>query len=67
LALGLIDGEQFAAINATNTLLERQAEEYEKAVVDGGDVDALQAIHNREIREAETKEVAAGLNQKIDT
>jgi hypothetical protein len=65
LALGLINDEQFSAINSTNSLLEHQREEYEKALVKGDDVQALQEVHKREIAEAESVEVAAGLKQKM--
>ncbi|QDS76399.1 hypothetical protein FKW77_003824 [Venturia effusa] len=61
---GLINDEQFEAINATNTLLDRHIEEYASALKKrAGDVVLVRERQKREMRDAEMREMAVGLGK----
>jgi hypothetical protein len=59
LAEGLINERQLAAIEETAVLLDKQKREYEEAI-EGGicerDIEAMRAVHKRDLKAAEMKE-----------
>ena len=64
LADGLINERQFAAIEETNSMLDKQKREYNEAIGRGlssSDIEMMRAVHKRDLKEAEKREAEAAV------